>query len=140
MATNPIPLIVNPSPTHAKRVCGICKTPGHDHRNCPQRQLPIVTEGFEDSLDVQNGVDARVLTTVVVQATPQMPPRIDWDESFYVLFDLETTGGLRVHHNIIELAVLIVGPDSIMIEDGIYQSFLQQEDFVSTTTSSSLPP
>jgi DNA polymerase III epsilon subunit-like protein len=43
----------------------------------------------------------------------------------YVLFDLETTGGSRINDDIIEVAAMVVGPDSVMIEDGTFQSLVR---------------
>jgi len=103
MATNLNPLSKKTPATRAKQVCGICKTPGHDRRNCPEQGPTLATQVLQIPVDAQNRFIERVLQPPALQPTPQMAPRINWDECMYVLFDLETTGGSRTDDNIIKI-------------------------------------
>jgi hypothetical protein len=84
------------------------------------------------TVDNRNGVNARVESPPVAQPTPQMTPRIKWEECIYVLFDLETTGGSRTDDDIIELAAMMVGHDSVMIEDATFQALVKPKKQIST--------
>jgi DNA polymerase III epsilon subunit-like protein len=92
----------------------------------------VSTESVEMAVDNQNGVNARVEPPPVAQPTPQMTPRIKWEECIYVLFDLKTTGGSRTDDDIIELAAMIVGPDALMVEDATFQALVKPKKQIST--------
>ena len=132
MDINPSPVLNTLPSTRAKRLCGLCKTHGHDRRrNCPNRTAPEVTEVHVGPADQQNAAIPRVQPTHMPQPTLQTAPRINWDECLYVLFDLETTGVSRATDEIIEIAAMVVGPDSIMMEDGTYQSLVKPKKQIS---------
>ena len=109
----------------------MCKAPGHDRRNCPHREAPLVTEVDDIPVDQENGVIARVIPPSVMEQTPQVAPRMNWDECLYVLFDLETMGLSSAHDDIIELAAMVVGPDSVMVEDGTFQALVKPRKNIS---------
>lgn len=132
MATNSTVPPEEPPQPRKKRLCGSCKAPGHDRRNCPLKNASRVSEVVEVPVDPQNVVVASPFPTPVPRPRLQIPPRIDWDECMYVLFDLETTGGSRSDDDIIELAAMLVGPDGVMLEDGSFQAFSRPNKAVST--------
>jgi len=132
MATNLTPPLFEQPPTRAKRLCGICKTSGHDRRNCPRRNPTLNTEVVLIADGNQNGVNTMVVPPPVDQPTPQIFPKMNWGECMYVILDLETTGGSRLDDDIIEIAAMVVGPDSIMIEDGTFHAFVKPKKAVST--------
>ena len=125
MDTNVSPLLNKPPPACAKRLCGICKAPGHDRRICPQRPATLVTDVVKVPAEQQNAIIASVPAPPVQQSTAQKAPRIKWEECLYVLFDVETTGLSRTGDNIIEIAAMVVGPDCVQVEDGTFQSFVK---------------
>ena len=75
--------------------------------------------------DNQIGVNARVLPPAVPQPTQRLPPRMSLEECIYLLFDVEMTGGSKTDDNITEIAATIIGPDSVLIEDGTFQAMVK---------------
>jgi DNA polymerase III epsilon subunit-like protein len=132
MATNlPLPPVPAPA-TRPQRLCGNCKAPGHDRRNCPLLIRSRVTEVVEIPINNQNAVVASPFRTPAAHPTPPTPPLIIWEQCIYVLLDLETTGGSRSDDDIIELAAMLVGPDGVMLEDGTFQTFSKPNKAIST--------
>ncbi len=131
MNTNPSPPLDQQPPPRRRRLCGICKAAGHDRRNCPDRPAIVVPEVVEIAVNNQNAVTESVVPPPAAQPAPPMAPRVNWEECLYVLFDLETTGLSRDNDDIIEFAAVIVGSDSVMIEDGTFQSFVRPRKQIS---------
>ena len=125
MATNLTPPLFEQPPTRAKRLCGICKSSGHDRRNCARRVPTLVRAADEIADDNQFGVNARVLPPAVPQPTQRLPPRMSLEECIYLLFDLEMIGGSKTDDDITEIAATIIGPDSVLIEDGTFQAMVK---------------
>jgi hypothetical protein len=84
-----------------------------------------VWEADEIADDTQIGVNARVLPSAVPQPTQRLPPRMSLEECIYLLFDVEMTGGSKTDDNITEIAATIIGPDSVLIEDGTFQAMVK---------------
>jgi len=59
------------------------------------------------------------------------PSTIDWEKVIYVVFDLETTGGNRQKHEIIELAAVILDKNGIPIEDATFSHFVKPNRAIS---------
>ena len=113
----------------SKRHCSTCKAEGHDRRNSnraiPQTgtEIPLVEDHPTGHLN---------------QPTPRIQPTITLDESVYVIFDIETTGGRRTDDDIIELSAWLCGPDGVHIEDGVFNTLVKPlkpvNCFISTLT------
>jgi len=85
-----------PAATRTKRLCGICKMPGYDRRNCPSLVATTAPEVVYNSNNNQNALNEQVILTPVTQPPPQSRPKIIWNDCLYILFDLETTGGSKM--------------------------------------------
>jgi DNA polymerase III alpha subunit (gram-positive type) len=72
------------------------------------------------------------------QPPQQIAATINWSESVYVIFDIETTGGHRTDDDIIELSAWLCGTDGIHIEEGVYDTIVKPckpiNNFIATLT------
>ena len=87
-------------PSTQARKCGICGVVGHNRRTCPT--VP------ENTRRHQNAVPRRTQPSSTRTPTPVIIPPITLDKCYYIVFDIETTGFSKNHHEIIQLAAKIL--------------------------------
>jgi len=109
------------------RKCGHCKAEGHDKRNCPVLKAERALNVAPEAPVVQHGGAPTPPEPPIDPVPVQIPTRVDWGKAFYVVFDLETTGGSRVNDDIMEISAMVLDPDGIAIEDGHFSSFIHTD-------------
>ena len=87
-------------PSTQARKCGICGVVGHNRRTCPS--VP------ENTRRLQNAVPRRTQPSSTPTPTPVIIPPITLHKCYYIVFDIETTGFSKNHHEIIQLAAKIL--------------------------------
>jgi DNA polymerase III epsilon subunit-like protein len=118
-------------PPRKRRKCSNCKEEGHDRRNCPLIRVSSATNLAILGDENDNGVEGSASRAPPTAPAPPAVPNVNWDQVYYVLFDLETTGGSRTDDDIIELAAMILGPDGIALEDGSFEALIRPSKDIS---------
>jgi len=117
---NPITPIQQPKP-RSVRLCSVCKQPGHDKRNCSQKELPTTSTPTTSHSTSSNTTRRR---------SPTLTATVDYETCSYCVFDLETTGFSRKKHDIIEICAIILdekGHDS----STMYHSLVKPANHIS---------
>jgi DNA polymerase III alpha subunit (gram-positive type) len=125
-------------PPPKRQKCGNCKEEEHDCRNCPLIHVASARNLAANGNENQNGVGRIASWAPLATAAPLVVANVNWDKVCNFLFDLETTGGSRTDDDIIELAVMVLGPDGIALEDGSFKSLVCPSKDISIFMASSL--
>ena len=117
-----------PPPKRQKRKCGVCGAFGHDKRNCPKVSSQT-SQNEEQNQPPDNDGAKNPPPNVTPLSTVN---NIDFNEVFYFVFDLETTGFSRETDEIIEISSVLLSPDGIQIEDATFTSFCKPSRAIPT--------
>ena len=114
-------------PSTQARKCGICGVVGHNRRTCPS--VP------ENSRRLQNAVPRRTQPSSTQTPTPVIIPPIALDKCYYIIFDIETTGFSKNHHEIIQLAAKILDENGDLLFNSSFNSLVKPNNRINDTIS-----